>query len=45
LAKYKIPKEDLVHLISVCPRCAFSVKNMPERRMFMRRLVEEKTDA
>jgi len=45
LAKYKIPKEDLVHLISVCPRCAFSVKNIPERRMFMRRLVEAKPNA
>ena len=39
LAKYKIEREELNRLISICPTCSFSVDKMPERRMFMRRLV------
>jgi hydrogenase-4 component H len=39
LAKYGIGREELYRLMSVCPTCAFSVENMPRRRMFMRKLV------
>jgi len=40
LEKYKIKQNELASLISVCPTCSFSVDKMPERRMFLRRLVE-----
>jgi len=40
LAKYGIKQEELADLISLCPICSFTVDNMPERRMFMRRLVK-----
>ena len=41
LAKYGIGKRHLDALMSICPTCAFSSINIPERRLFMRRLVEE----
>jgi formate hydrogenlyase subunit 6/NADH:ubiquinone oxidoreductase subunit I len=39
LATYGIAREELYRLMSICPTCAFSVDNIPKRRMFMRRLV------
>ncbi|MBS7626998.1 4Fe-4S binding protein [Candidatus Bathyarchaeota archaeon] len=39
LRKYGIAREELARLIQICPACSFTVDNMPERRMFMRRLV------
>lgn len=38
LRKYGIGKEELAKLIQLCPTCSFTVDEMPERRMFMRRL-------
>ncbi|MBS7622793.1 4Fe-4S binding protein [Candidatus Bathyarchaeota archaeon] len=40
LAEYGIKQEELANLISLCPTCSFTVDKMPERRMFMRRLVK-----
>jgi len=40
LAKYRISQEEFARLISLCPTCSFTVDNMPERRIFMRRLVK-----
>ncbi|WP_455280115.1 4Fe-4S dicluster domain-containing protein [[Eubacterium] cellulosolvens] len=40
LLKYQIKQEELANLISMCPQCSFTVEKMPERRLFMRRLVE-----
>jgi hydrogenase-4 component H len=40
LSKYEISENELVSLISICPTCSFTVDKMPERRMFMRKLVE-----
>ncbi|MEM2942388.1 MAG: 4Fe-4S binding protein [Candidatus Bathyarchaeia archaeon] len=39
LEGYRIDPDELTSLISICPTCSFSVDKMPERRMFMRRLV------
>ena len=39
LSNYGIDQEELARLISICPICSFTVDKMPERRMFLRRLV------
>lgn len=40
LSEYGIKEEELAGLISLCPICSFTVEKMPERRMFMRKLVK-----